>query len=117
MRNILLSIPFLFISAQISGSGEVENHILTPFGAIDISFQNAHGLMGEAQCIEVGVGGDVDTWLLDDSMPGEFRSALVNLIGEIVRSQFGLSMPDCRKVSVCFKGSEKQLKFHLPSGT
>jgi hypothetical protein len=92
-------------------SGEMEKHILTPFGYVDIILPMGEDQPGDASSPEIQVVGDIDSWMLDESMPGEFKGALLGFIGEIARAHLGYSPAELGKGSVRFKGGGRDVHF------
>jgi hypothetical protein len=92
-------------------SGEMEKHILTPFGYVDIILPMGGDQPGEASSPEIQVVGDIESWMLDDSMPGEFKGALLGFIGEITRAYLGYSPAELGKGSVRFTGGGRDVRF------
>jgi hypothetical protein len=89
LKNVSVSIPYLVLSTEVNISGEITRNILTPFGyvAIGVSEHGAQhaGLPG----LEIRVLGDTDTWLVDCTMPPEFKSALARFITHIAQEETG----------------------------
>jgi hypothetical protein len=110
MENVSLSVPFLNLSTEVNISGEVENHILTPFGYIDIILPNNSPERDPSLPFEIKVIGDISSWMLDDLMPDEFRSTLFKFIGKIVRYYVGASLPELSQIVICFKGRDLDVK-------
>lgn len=104
--NVPLSIPFLTLSTEACVGGEIKKHILTPFGFVDICFPGrkpAQELSSFAA--EISVVGDIDSWMLDGSMPEEFHQAITSLIKELVRCQMGNLSPGSGQLFIHFKGA------------
>ena len=77
--------PYLVLSTAVGLRGQVEKHLFTPFGYVDIRFpgfederrRDGHGY-------EVTVTGDFDPCRFDDSGLIEFREYMLNTVREIV---------------------------------
>jgi len=110
MKSISLSIPFLVLSTKINRSGEMEKHVLTPFGDIDISFRVA--LQGPAKRAhyEVEVEGDIEHWLLEADLMDEFRKSLLDFIRGISRECLEYFRGDADEMLVRFKGNDFNLR-------
>jgi hypothetical protein len=109
LQNVSLSIPFLVLSTEVKISGDVEKHILTPFGYVDIVFPNVSDQTVASFPSEIQVVGDIDSWMLDEAMPSEFRVSILGLIGEIANSHFGCLPLDSRWTSVRFKSGSRDV--------
>lgn len=82
MNSISLAIPYLVISTQQFRDGGKQVHARTPFGCLDISSK----LIDAAQptpLLDITVEGDLDSWMLDQEMPNDFRRTLFILAGKI----------------------------------
>ncbi|MDY0041308.1 MAG: hypothetical protein RBS57_13430 [Desulforhabdus sp.] len=110
MKSISLSIPFLVLSTKINRSGEMEKHVLTPFGDIDISFRVA--LQGSAKRAhyQVDVEGDIEHWLLEADLMDEFRKSLLDFIRGISRECLEYFRGDADEMLVRFKGNDFNLR-------
>lgn len=85
VNMVSVSIPYLVLSTEVSLSGELKRHILTPFGYLAISIGSFHNAHSDQAVIEIRVLGDTESWLLDNSMPKEFRTALEEFISAVAR--------------------------------
>jgi hypothetical protein len=113
MESVSLSIPFVVLSTEHDIAGEMEEHILTPFGHIDVRFpapSSPHD-SSAAPHPEIKVLGDIDPWLVQGPMPQEFTSTLSELILKIVRSRRGAGFPPLRMMSMCFEGPRFEIRF------
>lgn len=85
MENVWVPMPYLVLSTAVGLRGQVEKHLFTPFGYVDIRFpgfgddppRDAHGY-------EVTVTGDFDPCRFDDSGLIEFKEYMLNTVREIV---------------------------------
>jgi hypothetical protein len=109
VQHVSLSIPFLVLSTEIKITGEVEKHVLTPFGYVDITFPSCSNQTEDSLPLMIQVVGDVDSWMLDDSMPDEFRASILGFIGEITKSHTGAPALDSQRVSIGFKGEKRDI--------
>jgi len=109
VQNVSLSIPFLVLSTEIKITGEVEKHVLTPFGYVDIIFPGSSNETEDGFPSMIQVVGDVDSWMLDESMPDEFRASILGFIAEITRSHTGSPGLDSQRVSIGFKGAKRDI--------
>jgi hypothetical protein len=110
MENVSLSIPFLVLSTKISQSGDIEKHILTPFGGIDISFRMTVQNPPVRNHYEIEVEGEIERWMYDAALIDEFRSSLVELIRGISRECLGCAGFDAEEVYVRFQGTVFNLR-------
>jgi hypothetical protein len=113
LEKISLSIPCLILSTETNISAEIEKHVLTPFGYIDIIFPNTLGENNEGLPFEVKVIGDIDSWMLDDSMPLEFKATLRRFLIEMVEICTGSSLPKSTRNSIHLSGEDQKIKIIL----
>ena len=109
--SINLNIPFMALSTKINCVGEIEKRFFTPFGTIDIIFQNVLDMEKEKPHLEIEVGGDSEYWASDDSAVTEFRTALLHFVwGMITKDHLEKEVrTDFSEVSMYVKGSEIDL--------
>ena len=115
MEKISLSIPCLILSTETNLSSEIEKHILTPFGYIDIIFPNTLEQNLDNASFEIKVIGDIDSWMLDESMPIEFKDTLRKFLIEMVRMCTGSSLPKATRNSFHLKGEGQNIKIIVTS--
>ena len=113
MEKISLSIPCLVLSSETNISGETEKHILTPFGYLDIIFPSVFAQNSESRPFEIKVVGDVDSWMLDESMPVEFKAVLRKFVVEMVQLCTQSSLPKSIKNSFHLQGENQNIKVIL----
>jgi hypothetical protein len=113
LEKISLSIPCLILSTETNISAEIEKHVLTPFGYIDIIFPNTLGEDKEGTPFEVKVIGDIDSWMLDESMPLEFKATLRRFLVEMVEICTGSSLPKSTRNSIHLSGEDQKVKIIL----
>ena len=113
MHTISLSIPCMVLSSETAISGEVEKHILTPFGYVDIILPGTPAQDQENLPLEIKVVGDIDSWMIDDSMPAEFKAVLRKFIVEMVQLCTQSSIPKSIKNSFHLKGENQNIKVIL----
>lgn len=82
MKSISLEIPYLVISTQQFRDGRRQVHARTPFGCLDISSKLIDGSQS-TPLLDITVEGDLDSWMLDQEMPTDFRRTLFLLAGKI----------------------------------
>ncbi len=113
MDKISLSIPCLVLSSETSISGETEKHVLTPFGYIDIMFPS--GMVNDQESVpyEIKVVGDIDSWMVDESMPAEFKGVLRKFIVEMVQLCTHSSLPKSIKNALHLHGENQDIKVTL----
>jgi hypothetical protein len=113
LEKISLSIPCLVLSTETNLSAETEKHILTPFGYIDIIFPSSLGEGKEGKPFEVKVIGDIDSWMLDDAMPLEFKATLRRFLIEVVEICTGSSFPKSTRNSMHLSGEDQRIRIVL----
>jgi hypothetical protein len=113
LETISLSIPCLVLSSETTISGEVEKHILTPFGYVDITLPGAPAQDQENTPLEIKVVGDIDCWMIDESMPAEFKAVLRKFIVEMVQLCTQSPLPKSIKNSFHLKGENQNIKVIL----
>jgi hypothetical protein len=113
VENISLSIPCLILSTETNISAEIEKHVLTPFGYIDIIFPSNLDQDKEGTPFEVKVIGDIDSWMLDESMPLEFKATLRKFLIEMVQICTGSSLPKSSRNSIHLRGGDQNIKIVL----
>jgi len=113
LDKISLSIPCLVLSSGTSISGETEKHVLTPFGYIDIMFPS--GMVNDQASVpyEIKVVGDIDSWMVDESMPAEFKGVLRKFIVEMVQLCTHSSLPKSIKNALHLHGENQDIKVTL----
>lgn len=113
METISLSIPCMVLSSETAISGEVEKHILTPFGYVDIILPGVPALEQENIPLEIKVVGDIDSWMIDESMPTEFKAVIRKFIVEMVQLCTQSPLPRSMKNSFHLKGENQKIKVVL----
>jgi hypothetical protein len=115
LEKILLTIPYMILSTGTNLSAEVEKHILTPFGYIDVIFPNGFFTRDDEgdTHLEVKVIGDIDSWMLHESMPDEFKSALRTFIIEMVKVCAGSSLAESSRNSLHLKREGQNIQIIL----
>lgn len=106
MKSISLSVPFLVLSTKINQSGDMEKHVLTPFGDIDINFRMAFQEPAKRTHYEIDVEGDIEHWVLDADLMDEFRKSLLDFIRGISRECLDFMGCDADEMHVRFKGTD-----------
>jgi hypothetical protein len=110
LEKISLSIPCLILSSETSISGETEKHILTPFGYVDIVYPGALAQDQEGRPFEIKVVGDVDSWMIDESMPDEFKAVLRKFIVEMVQLCTQTPLPKSIKSALHLQGENQNIR-------
>jgi hypothetical protein len=106
MENVWVPLPYLVLSTEVHLRGQVEKHLLTPFGYVDIRFPGLEdGPRGPDFTYEVTVAGDFGSWRIDEAGPAEFREYLLNFVREVVETNLG-----------GYSVNPSQLKIHLIDG-
>lgn len=106
MKSISLSVPFLVLSTKINQSGDMEKHVLTPFGDLDINFRMALQRSTRRTHYEIDVEGDIEHWVLDADLMDGFRKSLLDFIRGISRECLAFMDCDAEEMHVRFKGTD-----------
>lgn len=109
MNRISVSIPYLVLSTKQSLNGRLEVFTLTPFGRIDISFLATGAAPNSRVVFDIDVESDINSWMLDHSLPKEFREAILRLIGEIVIQHSGRSAHDTYALNINYRDQVHQI--------
>jgi hypothetical protein len=109
MNRVSVSIPYLVLSTKQNLDGRLEVYTLTPFGRIDISFSATSVGPSNRILFDIDVESDINTWMLDHSLPKEFREAILRLIGEIVVQHSGRSVYEIYALRVNYKDQVHQI--------
>jgi len=107
--DVMLSIPYIVLSTKVSPSGEVEKHVLTPFGDVDINVRLVSMRKPEGLALEVQVGEGTDCWRVTDPTIVPFRNTLVLFVGRMVQEMLGASLADINQVRIQFRGDERAI--------
>lgn len=108
MDSLPLSIPFLVLSTRMNIQGETEERVATPFGCVDIVFRLPP--QGTMSPFEIRVSGDIDGWMLDESVFREFKSTFIRFIhGIAFQNRQDLVDQDCQ-LEVHFQGEKLDVK-------
>lgn len=90
MDTVALSVPFMILSTQLTGGKNIEKHVLTPFGSLDISVPaDAEDL----ENCEIHITCQMGNWMVDDTLPPAFRNAILDFVHSLIRKAFGLKLP------------------------
>ncbi len=105
----MLPIPFVVLSTKVGPEGEVEKHVLTPFGDIDITvcMVSMEGVEGQALDIKVGEG--IDCWMLAGPGVLQFRNALVGFVSGMVRQMLGAALAGVGQLCVELPGEDRKI--------
>lgn len=110
MKSISLCVPFLVLSTKINQSGEMEKHVLTPFGGIDINFRMAVHAAPQRSHYEVDVEGDIEHWMLEADLMNEFKKSLMDFIRGISKECMEYVGCHTEEIRVRFKGTDFDLR-------
>lgn len=113
LERISLSIPCMVLSSETSLSGQTEKHVLTPFGYLDITFPSTLAQEQESVPFEIKVVGDIDSWMIDESMPPEFKVVLRKFIVEMVQLCTQSSLPKSVKKAFQFHEGNQHIRITL----
>lgn len=109
MSDVMLSIPFLVLSTKINPWGEVEKHVLTPFGDVDITVCAVSTPGAGGMTLDVQVGEGVDCWMMADLPVLQFRNALVEFVGGMVQKLLSDALLDISQLRIQFPGAEQKV--------
>ncbi len=90
MNCFPLSIPHMVVSSKQTINGQLELHVLTPFGHVDISFFLMSPTKDDMNHLDVRVEGDTTSWMLEKRLPQSFRKTIAGFIGRIALLYSGL---------------------------
>ncbi len=110
MNSVPLCVPFLVLSTKFNELGNMEKHILTPFGGIDISFRMRPDETRYPIHYEIEVDGDIDRWIDDSELIEEFRKSLLDFIHGIIRECLDCVGCDKEQFYVRFRGSDFNIR-------
>ncbi|MGA7879024.1 MAG: hypothetical protein WCA08_25420 [Desulfoferrobacter sp.] len=113
MKTVSLTIPFIVLSTKVNQSGDVEKHIMTPFGGIDITFRMAVNEPAQHPRYEIEVEGDIEHWIIDADLIAGFRKSLLDFIRGISRECLDLMRYGTEEVYVRFKGTDFNVRTSL----
>jgi len=113
MKTVSLNIPFIVLSTKVNQSGDVEKHILTPFGGIDITFRMSVNEPAQHPRYEIEVEGDIEHWIIDADLIAGFRKSLLDFIRGISRECLDLMRYGTEEVYVRFKGTDFNVRTSL----
>lgn len=85
MENVWVPMPYLVLSTAVGLRGQMDKHLFTPFGYVDIRFPGSEGDQPrDGHGYEVTVTGAFDPYRFDDSGLIEFKEYMLNTVREIV---------------------------------
>ncbi|MCK8603056.1 hypothetical protein [Desulfoferrobacter suflitae] len=116
MKTVSLSVPFVVLSTKVNQSGDVEKHVMTPFGDIDLSFRMAVDELAKRTHYEIEVEGDIEHWMLDADLIAGFRKSLLDFIRGISEECLNLVDYESEEVFVQFKGADFNVRTSLIPG-
>jgi hypothetical protein len=104
VADVVVPIPFVVLSTMISPWGEVQRHVLTPFGDVDITVTAVYrrGLEGSGfdVRVEAGVGCPM---LVNPTIP-TFWNALVEFVGGMVQEILSGGQTEVSQLRIEFPG-------------
>ena len=115
MKRILLDIPFVEMSTQFNQSGEIEKHVLTPFGGLDITYRSVPGGENGARPVTLQVNAEFTDWAGDEMTGDVFKESLLTFVCEIAKKCIRPMAFDQFSLSVHMRGSS--LNMCVPSTT
>lgn len=110
MNSVPLCVPFLVLSTKFNQLGDMEKHILTPFGGIDIYFRKRAEKTKNPIHYEIEVEGDIDHWIGDSDLIEEFRKSLLDFIHGIIKECLDCVSCDSEQFYVRFRGSDFNIR-------
>jgi hypothetical protein len=92
--------------------GETEERVATPFGCVDLVFKLPR--KGATSRFEIRVSGDIDGWMLNESVFREFKSTFIRFIhGIAFQNRQDLVDKHCQ-LEVHFQGEKLDIKLPWP---
>jgi len=83
------SIPHLVVSSKLTIGGDLQLHVLTPFGQVDISVSPAPPSGDEKSCLDIRVEGSTADWMLEEALPSSFQETIIGFMGGIALRHSG----------------------------
>jgi hypothetical protein len=103
VENVFLSIPYRVLSTEYTLAGDVSEHILTPFGTLDVCFPALSASRHPNNPMEIEVQWDLGSWMVWKEAPQEFSRTLPELVLKMVSRRWVDRFPP--GVSVRFNGA------------
>ncbi len=111
MSEVMLSVPFVVTSTKLSPWGEVEKHVLTPFGDLDITIQAVSMEESEELVLNIQIGAGADRWMVADPTFLHFRKTLVQFVRGLLHEILGDSLAGIRQGRIHFWGGKGEFLF------
>jgi len=83
MYCLPLSIPHIIVSSKQTIEREIELHVLTPFGHLDITFFLPPPEGNVPHRLDIQVKGNTTSWMLEPNLPPSFRKTIIGFVGRI----------------------------------
>jgi hypothetical protein len=107
--DVVVPVPFIVMSTMISPWGEVQRHVLTPFGDVDITVTVASMRELEGPVLDVRVEpGAGWPMLLNPGIPA-FWQALVKFVGAMVQEILGGGSTEVGELRIEFPGFDQAI--------
>jgi hypothetical protein len=117
MSEVTLSVPFVVTSTTLGPSGEVEKHVLTPFGDIDLTIQIVSNDGSEELVVDIQMGAGAGCWMVADPTFFHFKRTLVQFVRGLLEEILSDSPSGIPQVRIHFWGlNEGFLFLDLPKG-
>ena len=111
MSEFTLSVPFVVTSTKLGPQGEVEKHVLTPFGDLDITI-HAVSMKGSVELVlDIHMGDGAERWLVADPTFVHFRETLVRFVRGLLEEILGDSRADAAQGRIHFRGRNGEFLF------
>lgn len=111
MSEVTLSIPFVVTSTRLSPLGEVEKHVLTPFGDLDVTIHAISMEDSKELVVDIQMGEGADRWIMADPSLVHFRKTLVCFVRGLLPEILGESLEEVAQGQIQFWGSNGEFLF------
>jgi hypothetical protein len=111
MSEVMLSVPFVVTSTKLGPQGEVEKHVLTPFGDLDIIIHAVSMKDSVELVLDIHMGDGADRWLVVDPTFVHFRETLVRFVRGLLEEILGDSRGDVARGRIHFRGRNGEFLF------
>ena len=107
MSDVVVPVPFIVMSTLISPGGEVQRHVLTPFGDVDITVTAVSMRRLEGPTLDVRVEAGVGCPMLVNPTIPAFWNTLVEFVGGMVLEILGGGSAELSQLRIEFPGFEQ----------
>jgi hypothetical protein len=111
MSEVTLSVPFVVTSTKLGPQGEVEKHVLTPFGDLDITIHAVSMEDSVELVLDIQMGEGADRWMGADPTFLHFRKTLVQFVRGLLEEILGDSQAGIPHGRIHFWGGKGEFLF------